>query len=69
VLILSICPECGGAIRRDRHTFDVHVGRRTVAIAGKYMRCEGECRAFYFAPGEMDAVMIPHPKLFAAKKA
>lgn len=56
--MLSVCPACGGAIVRGRHTFDVHVGRRTVSVAGEYLRCEGECREFYFAPGEMDAAMI-----------
>ena len=56
--MLKDCPECGGAVSRGHHTFDVHVGRRTVTVAGEYLRCEGECREIYFAPGEMDATMI-----------
>lgn len=55
--MLSTCPECGGRVTRGRHSFDVHVGRRTVAVEGEYSRCTGECAEFYFAAGEMDAVM------------
>jgi putative zinc finger/helix-turn-helix YgiT family protein len=55
--VLTTCPECGGCIVRARHTFDVHIGRRTVAVDGDYARCAGNCAEFYFAAGEMDAVM------------
>ncbi len=55
--MLTNCPECGGAVARALHTFDVHIGRRTVTISGDYERCLGECQEIYFAPGEMDAAM------------
>lgn len=50
------CPDCGGAVSRGHNVFEAHLGRRTVAVPGVYERC-GECGEFYFAPGEMDAVM------------
>jgi HTH-type transcriptional regulator / antitoxin MqsA len=56
--VLNTCPECGGRVARRRHTFDVRIGRRTVAVEGDYARCEGDCREFYFAAGEMDAAMV-----------
>jgi len=52
------CVECGCAVVRGSHTFDAHIGRRTVALPGEYDRCTGPCGEFYFAPGEMDAAMI-----------
>jgi HTH-type transcriptional regulator / antitoxin MqsA len=55
--VLTTCPECGGCIVRARHTFDVHIGRRTVAVEGEYARCTGACAEFHFAAGEMDAVL------------
>lgn len=57
-MMLTTCPECGGAVTRATDTFDVHIGRRTVAVRGEYERCQGECREFYFAPGEMDSLMV-----------
>lgn len=54
----NICVECGGPVVRGHHSFDVSIGRRTVSVPGEYDRCEGDCREFYFAPGEMDAAMI-----------
>jgi len=56
--VLTTCPECGGRVARRHHTFDMHVGRRTVTISGEYERCVGTCKEVYFAPGEMDAAMI-----------
>lgn len=56
--MLTDCPECGGRVLVGRHIIDVHIGRRTVAVEGDFLRCEGECREVYFAPGEMDAAMI-----------
>ena len=50
-------PDCGGAVSRSHDTFEVRIGRRTVSVAGEYERCRGECGEFFFAPGEMDAVM------------
>ena len=55
---LTECPQCAGKVRRSRETLDIHIGRRTVAVTGTYMRCQGECREVYLAPGEMDEVMI-----------
>jgi HTH-type transcriptional regulator/antitoxin MqsA len=55
--VLTTCPECGGRIERARHTVDVHIGRRTVAVEGDYSRCTGDCAECYFAAGEMDAVI------------
>lgn len=54
----NICVECGGSISRGQHAVDVRVGRRTVSVPGNFERCGGECGEFYFAPGEMDAVMV-----------
>ena len=54
--MLKTCTDCGGAIVRRADTFEAHVGRRTVAVPGEYDRC-AECGEFYFAPGEMDAMM------------
>ena len=54
--MLKTCTDCGGAITRRSDTFEAHVGRRTVAVPGEYDRC-AECGEFYFAPGEMDAMM------------
>ena len=54
----NVCVECGGAVQRDWHAFDVRVGRRTVSVSGDYDRCVGECGEFYFAPGEMNAAML-----------
>ncbi len=56
--MLTTCPECGGAVSRGHHTFDIHIGRRTVSVSGEYERCTGDCQEVYFAPGEMDAAMI-----------
>ena len=56
--MLTTCPECGGTFSRGYHTFDMHVGRRTVSVSGEYERCIGDCKEVYFAPGEMDAAMI-----------
>ena len=55
--MLTTCSNCGGAVSRSPGNFDVRVGRRTVTVHGEYERCRGECGEFYFAPGEMDAVM------------
>ena len=55
--MLTICPDCGGAVSRGHDTFEARIGRRTVSVPGDYERCRGECGEFYFAPGEMDAVM------------
>ena len=41
--VLTTCPDCGGRVTRTRHTFDVHIGRRTVAVEGEYARCTGAC--------------------------
>lgn len=56
--ILTSCPECGGSVSRGMHTFDVHIGRRTVTLSSECERCQGECQEVYFAPGEMDAAMM-----------
>lgn len=53
----ATCVVCGGTTARGNHAFDVRIGRRTVAVPGEYERCTGACGEFYFAPGEMDAVM------------
>ncbi len=66
--MLTTCPECGGRITRGRHSFDVHVGRRTVAVEGEYSRCSGECGEFYFAAGEMDAAMIRATEVIRAEE-
>lgn len=66
--MLTTCPECGGRITRGRHTFDVHIGRRTVAVEGDYTRCNGECAEFYFAAGEMDAVMTRATEVIRAQE-
>jgi HTH-type transcriptional regulator/antitoxin MqsA len=50
------CPECGGYLARVRTTVDTRVGRRTVAVSGEFLQCQGECREVYFAPGESDEV-------------
>ena len=55
--MLTICPDCGGAVSRGYDTFEARIGRRTVSVPGEYERCRSECGEFYFAPGEMDAVM------------
>jgi HTH-type transcriptional regulator/antitoxin MqsA len=55
--MLTICPDCGGAVSRGHDTFPARIGRRTVSVPGDYERCRGECGEFYFAAGEMDAVM------------
>lgn len=55
--MLTICPECGGAVSRGQHSIDMHIGRRTVSITGSFERCNGDCQEVYFAPGEMDATM------------
>ena len=54
--MLTNCPDCGGAISRCHDTFEARIGRRTVSVPGEYERCR-DCGEFYFAPGEMDAVM------------
>ncbi|GAB1343307.1 hypothetical protein MASR1M101_24340 [Gemmatimonas sp.] len=54
---MTTCPRCGSRISRGRHTFHVNLGRRVIAVEGDYSRCSGECAEFYFAGGEMDAVM------------
>lgn len=54
---LTTCPECGGAVQRGLHTFDVRIGRRTVPVTGQFERCTGDCGEIYFAPREMDAVL------------
>lgn len=66
--MLTLCPECGGRITRGRHTFDVHIGRRTVAVEGEYARCNGECAEFYFAAGEMDAAMSRATEVIRAEE-
>ena len=40
--MLTICPECGGAVSRGEHSIDMHIGRRTVSIIGSFERCNGE---------------------------
>ena len=55
--MLTICPECGSAVSRGHDTFEVHINCRTVSVPGEYERCRGACGQFYFAPGEMDAVV------------
>lgn len=55
--MLTTCPDCGGAVSRGHDTFEARIGRRTVSVPGDYERCRGDCGEFYFAPGEMDAVM------------
>jgi HTH-type transcriptional regulator / antitoxin MqsA len=55
--MLTICPDCGGVVSRGHDAFEAHIGRRTVSVPGDYERCRGVCGEFYFAPGEMDAVM------------
>jgi len=55
--MLTNCPDCGGAVSRGHDTFEARIGRRTVSVSGDYERCRGDCGEFYFAPGEMDAVM------------
>ncbi|CAN5918635.1 hypothetical protein BH11GEM2_BH11GEM2_34560 [soil metagenome] len=54
--MFKICTDCGGAIARRTDAFDAHIGRRTVSVPGEYDRC-ADCGEFYFAPGEMDAMM------------
>ncbi|MEO7455338.1 MAG: type II TA system antitoxin MqsA family protein [Gemmatimonadaceae bacterium] len=54
--MLTNCPDCDGAISRSHDTFEARIGRRTVSVPGEYERCR-DCGEFYFAPGEMDAVM------------
>jgi putative zinc finger/helix-turn-helix YgiT family protein len=66
--VLTTCPECGGRITRGRHTFDVFVGRRTVAVEGDYARCTGECAEFYFAAGETDAAMSRATEIIRAEE-
>lgn len=51
-----ICTDCGGAVSASHDVFEARIGRRTVSVPGEYERCR-ECGEFYFAPGEMDAVM------------
>ena len=55
--MLTICPDCGSAVSRGHDTFEARINRRTVSVPGEYERCRGACGQFYFAPGEMDAVM------------
>ena len=50
------CPECGGAVKRIRTVVTTRIGRRTIPVAGKFLRCQGECCEIYFAPGEADEV-------------
>ena len=55
--MLTICPECGSAVSRGHDTFEACINHRTVSVPGEYERCRGACGQFYFAPGEMDAVV------------
>ena len=55
--MLTICPNCGGAVSRGHDTFDACISGRTVSVPGEYERCRDACGQFSFAPGEMDAVM------------
>ena len=54
--MFTTCTECGGTIARRADTFDAQMGGRSVRVAGEYDRC-AECSEFYFAPGEVDAMM------------
>ena len=67
--MLADCPECGGPVFVGRHNVDVRMGRRTVAVQGEYLRCEGECHEVYFQPGEMDAAITHTVKRRARRSA
>ena len=53
---LKTCTTCGGSVVRSRSTYTAVVRQHTVPIEGVFLHCT-ECSEFFFAPGEVDAVM------------